>query len=152
MRLRSTGATVAFRADLPAWLEPKGAAFIEITARPMGRCNTAFMAARESAVLSHRMRTGDAPESEVETVEQFQHKREFGREWMCAIYDTCVISWRTNLVDDETGAALACDRDTFIELADLRIAEIGKVFLDFQTALMEAGAKVIADTEATIKN
>ena len=149
MRLRTIAPIVKFRAELPAWMEPKGVAFIEIDARPAGEVNTAFMAARDEVVLAHKVSGTD---HDLETVEGIRANRAFGAAWIGAIYDTCVIGWRTNLIDDATGNALATDRDTFLDLADVRIADVSKVFLDFQKAIIDAGAKVIADTEATTKN
>jgi len=140
LRLRNTAAAVKFRAGMPAWMEPKGAAYIEIDARPAGQINTAFMAARDEVTMAHRVR--ETPEEQ----------RAFALDWIGAIYDTCVLSWRTNLIDDTTGQVLTCDRPTFLELADVRVAEVAKAMLDFQAAILEAGQKIIDDTEATIKN
>lgn len=138
LRLRNTAAAVKFRADLPAWLGQ--GAFIEIDARPAGQINTAFMAARDEVATAHKTR---------DTAEE---QRAFAQDWFAAIYDTCVLAWRTNLINDESSEPLTCDRDTFLELADVRVSEISKAFLDFQTMILEAGQKVIADTESTIKN
>ena len=148
MRLRNTGTTITFRADLPAWLEPTGAAFIEVTARPMGRVNSAYMAARETAMLAYQIEAGE----DAEPAAKLAATKRLGMAMMAAVYDACVVSWSVNLINDETGEALQADRDTFLELADTKITEIGKAFLDLQNALLEAGAKVLADTEATIKN
>jgi hypothetical protein len=141
MRIRNTAPTVKFRAEMPAWMEPRGAAFLEIDARPAGQINTAFMAAVDAA-KSARAARDESPESQ----------RAFAMDFIGAVYDTCVITWRTNLIDDETGQPLTCDRATFMEVADLRVSEISKAILDFQTAILEAGQRVIADNEAATKN
>jgi hypothetical protein len=142
IRLRNTAPAVNFRADLPAWMEPKGAAYIEIDARPAGRINNAFMAGMEAAQFAHRIAEGADDRA----------KQEFGKATFAVVYDTCVLEWRTNLINDETGEALTCDRDTFLELADVRVAEVSRAFMDFYSALMDAGKRAIEDTEATVKN
>lgn len=147
MRLRNTGTVVNFRAALPAWMEPAGQAFIEIDARPAGRINSAFIAACEAAELANKLRA--KPENDADRIMAMQ---EHGRDLMAAVYDTCVVEWRTNLVDDETGNALTCDRATFLELADVRIAEVSDAFRGFVEAIKAAGQKVLDDTEATAKN
>lgn len=146
-------ALVKFRADLPVWMG-KGL-FIEIDGRPSGRINQDFMAARERVDLAQRVWAAqiDAIADPGEKVKaKDEAATDFGQEWLGVIYDTCVIAWRTNLVDAETNKPLTCDRATFLDLASVRITEIARAFIDFQTAVLEAGAKVVADTEATIKN
>lgn len=75
----------------------------------------------------------------------------FGEAIAAAIYDECVVSWATNLEDRETGPVTA-DRDTFIALHGIALPEMKAAMMDLQTALLEAGAKVLAETEAAIKN
>lgn len=144
---------VKFRADLPAWM---GAGlFIEIDSRPSGRVNQAFMTAREAVNLARRVRAAgvDAATDPGEKVRaQDDAGREFGKDWCGCVYDTCIIEWRTNLVDAETGRVLTCDRATFIELFDVKIAEISEAFIKFLKEIEKAGDDVAADTEATIKN
>jgi hypothetical protein len=142
LKLRNVAPAVTFRADLPGWMEPKGAAYLLIEARPAGRINTAFMAAQEEIVFARK----------IEGEDDVNSKREFGRAWIGMLHDTCVLRWETNLINDETGEALTCDRATFVELAEVRVAEISKAFLDFQTAVMEAGERAIKEAEATVKN
>ncbi len=142
LKLRNVAPAVKFRVDLPAWMEPKGAAFLEIDARPAGRINTAFMAAQEEVQFARKV-AGD---------DDYKAKREFGQAWIGMLFDTCVIEWRTNLINDETGQPLPCDRATFIELADVRVAEISRAFVDFQTAILDAGTRAIEETEAAVKN
>ena len=142
LKLRNVAPAVTFRADLPGWMEPKGAAYLLIEARPAGRINTAFMAAQEEIVFARK----------IEGEDDVNSKREFGRAWIGMLHDTCVLRWETNLINDETGEALTCDRATFVELAEVRVAEISKAFLDFQTAVMEAGERAIKEVEATVKN
>ena len=154
MRLMPTFPMVKFRVELPERMG-KGL-FIEIDGKPSGSVNPDFMAARERADLVRRVwkaRVDAITDAGEKVIAQDEADREFGREWIGGvIYDTCVAAWRTNLKDLETGIPLAHDRDTFIALADVRIVEVSKAFLDFQTACLEAGAAVLADTEATIKN
>lgn len=147
LNLRTTAATVKFRAALPKWMEPKGQAFIEIDARPAGRINSAFMAAREEMTLAHMLR----PEA-VTDAEKLIAAQAYGRDAMAAIYDTCVLSWRTNLIDDGTGATLTCDRETFLALADVRIAEVSDALRAFVEQAVAAGDRVIEETEAATKN
>jgi hypothetical protein len=149
--IRTTAPLVKFRATLPAWMEPKGQAFIEIDARPAGKVNTPYLAAREGVVLAHRVRGNPEAASEP-TVESIKASREFGRDWIAMIYDTCVMEWRTNLIDNATGQTLTCDKATFLDLAEVRVEEIAKAMTDFQEQLLTAGEAVLADTEATIKN
>ena len=148
-------AIVKHRATLPAWIEPKGAAFIEIDGRPAGRINQAFMAARERIDLARRIREAGA-QAITDPGEAVKAKDEagsgFARDWYGVVYDTCVVGWRTNLLDGETGKPLTCDRDTFMALVGVPIAEVSQVFLSFQAAILEAGKQVEEDTEATIKN
>lgn len=153
IRLRNTAPLVKFRAEFPAHWEPKGAAFIEIDARPAGRINTAFMAAREEVILSHPLRDlrEVAREREV-TPDDIRSVRAFNRAWVAMTYDTCVITWRTNMIDDATMQPLTCDAATFLELAEMPVDEMAAAFLRFQADLQEAGEKAIAETEATIKN
>ena len=146
---------VHFRADLPAWLEPKGAAFIEIESRPAGQINQPFMAACEGVNLALRMREA-AIEKITDPSEAVKARadasRQFGRDWLGAVYDTCITSWLCNLVDQDAGRPVTCDRETFLALADVPIEQIGEAFAGFQKAISDAGKAALAETDATIKN
>lgn len=148
LNLRTSAPMVKFRADLPEWFVP--GAFVEIDARPLGRVNSAYMAAMDEARINHRMRMGNETPGDVLTPEQERATRASTREWYGVIYDTCVMAWRTNL-EDEAGP-LECNRANFLELAGTPIAELTAMFNAFVAQAAEACNVVLADTEATIKN
>lgn len=149
MRLRNSIPAVKFRADLPKWMEPKGAAFIEIDARPAGNVNSAWLAASAEVSLANMTRLSAAKDDEVATL---RAQRGLGADFWVAVFDTCVIAWRTNLIDDATGAALTCDRETFLELANVSITEISGALIKFQAMLFDAAKSVAKETDAIVKN
>ena len=146
---------VRFRADLPAQLEPVGKAFVEIDARPAGMVNQAFMAARDKlaqAAKIREMRMARIEDEVDRAIAKEDSDRTSGAEWLGLVYDTCVIAWRTNLIDGETDQPLTPTRETFLDLADVRIPQVADMFVRFQTEVLQAGADAAEADAATIKN
>lgn len=139
---------VRFRADLPKWLEPVGAAYIEIDARPAGVVNQVFLAGQDRIVTAQRIRDTAAADDTAKSAAA----KETGLDWLGLVYDACVLGWRTNLIDAETNGPIEPTRATFMDLADVRIPHVTQMFINFQTAILKAGDDAAADDEATIKN
>lgn len=134
---------VRFREELPAWLQPTGKAYLEIDARPIGKVNLPFMAGR-NAWAQAKAAADKGAEAPV-TDDQ-------GRDWLELIYDTAVIAWRTNLINDDTKEPVEPTRESFLELAQLPLVELQTMFLRFQNEAMKAATDVLAADEATLKN
>lgn len=146
---------VRFRADLPAQLEPVGAAYVEIDARPAGVVNQAFMAGRDKmaqAAKIREMRLARIEDEVDRAIAKDESDRIGGADWLGLVYDTCVIAFRTNLIDGDTDQPLSATRETFLALADVRLAAVSDMFLRFQAEVLQAGADAAEADAATIKN
>lgn len=159
---------VRFREALPAWLQPLGAAYIEIDARPAGRVNQSFMAGQNALIQAKASRDrklgipfGTQYLNLGELIAQCPDvdigaKREsdgiFNRDFAGLVYDACIIEWRTNMLNGETGEPLTADRETLLDLIEVPFVELETMWLRFQTAALQAGADVLEQDAATIKN
>ena len=151
--------TVEFRAVLPEWLGPGGECFIEIDARAAGAINGPFVMAIEKAMQQHRisLRKLAKIEDDAEYIAaDVKLAATTMRNRLCAIYDHCVIGWRSNLqvLDDKDNACdITCDRTSLVDLAELRgVPEIVKALSDFESECVESGKMLVLDDEETVKN
>ena len=76
--------------------------------------------------------------------------KEVGKKLFEALYDSCVVSWETNIQND--GAKMICDRDHFLALADAKIDEVSKFFMDWAKYVDELGNFRQEVEEETVKN
>jgi hypothetical protein len=76
--------------------------------------------------------------------------REMGEMKLNSLYDACIISWDTNILND--GKAMKCNKENFMLLADVRIEEIINCFLDFSKYVEELGNFINKADEVTEKN
>ncbi|MEB3419901.1 hypothetical protein ACFSDD_11015 [Salipiger marinus] len=150
---------VEFRCVLPEAFGPGGECFIEIDARAAGAINAPFVAAIERAMQQHRigMRKLGKLEDDAAYVEaDAKLAAESTRNRLLAIYDHCVIAWRSNIqvLDERDNVVpITCDRDSFAELAEMRgVPEIAKALAKFEAACVDAGKLQAEDDEATVKN
>ena len=144
---------VRFRHVLPEFLGPGGECYLEVDARAGGAINSAWMAATEQLAL--RARIMDRKVNEVKDPDAFVRQDHSNRlavvkETFGVIYDTCVLEWRTNIVDGD--APLTTTRANFLELTEQRIPELAEAFAALKKAVMEAGAAVVEDDKGIIKN
>ena len=151
--------TVEFRAILPEWMGPGGECFIEIDARAAGAINGPFVMAIEKAMQQHRisLRKLAKIEDDAEYIAaDAKLAASTTRNRLCAIYDHCVIGWRSNLqvLDDKDNACdITCDRTSLVDLAELRgVPEIVKALSDFESECVESGKMLVLDDEETVKN
>jgi hypothetical protein len=151
--------TVEFRAVLPEWLGPGGECFIEIDARAAGAINGPFVMAIEKAMQQHRiaLRKLAKIEDDAEYIAaDVKLAATTMRNRLFAIYDHCVIGWRSNLqvLDDKDNACdITCDRTSLVDLAELRgVPEIVKALSDFEAECVESGKMLVLDDEETVKN
>ena len=151
--------TVEFRAVLPEWMGPGGECFIEIDARAAGAINGPFVMAIEKAMQQHRisLRKLAKIEDDAEYIAaDVKLAATTMRNRLCAIYDHCVIGWRSNLqvLDDKDNACdITCDRTSLVDLAELRgVPEIVKALSDFESECVESGKMLVLDDEETVKN
>jgi len=152
--------TVEFRAVLPQWLGPGDVeCFIEIDARAAGAINGPFVMAIEKAMQQHRValrklaKIGDDDEyiaADVKLAASTVRNR------LCAIYDHCVIGWRSNIQvfnDEDITCDITCNRTSLVDLAELRgVPEIVKALSDFESECIESGKMLALDDEETVKN
>lgn len=69
-----------------------------------------------------------------------------------AIYDHCIESWETNIIDDETSQPLKADADSFMLLATAEIPDISKAFLELASHVESLSQFIRKDDEETEKN
>ena len=152
--------TVEFRAVLPQWMGPGDVeCFIEIDARAAGAINGPFVMAIEKAMQQHRISLRKLAKIE-DDAEYIAADAKLAastvRNRLCAIYDHCVIGWRSNIQvfnDEDITCDITCDRTNLVELAELRgVPEIVKALSDFEAACIEAGKMLALDDEETAKN
>lgn len=146
-------ATVTVRRDLPAWLADGAACFIEFDARAGGAVNIEYQVAQEQVwlrakVAERKLTKIDDDTAYVET--NYASMTGIARERLLALYDTCVIAWRSNILDG--GKPIECTREKFGELLDAKVAEIAAVIVALETEVLAAGAAVKTETDAIVKN
>jgi len=141
-----------FRAVLPEWLGPGGEeCFIEISARAAGAMNPAYTSAIEKALYAAQIeeRKLSRCKDDAEWVEKnAKAGKDLALANFAAIYDACVIEWSTNIQDD--GHDLAPTRESFLGLADVRVAAVANALTAFEErcrAAGEDGEAVIEDEE-----
>ena len=79
-----------------------------------------------------------------------ESEKEVGKKLFEALYDTCVVSWETNIQND--GTKMVCDKAHFLALADAKINEISKFFMDWAKYVDELGNFRQEVEEETVKN
>ena len=107
--------------------------FIEIKCRAGGWLNTDLIKLRDEAELNRQIKTMQAADHvkdrERFTRETSEISKAVGKMQFEALFDACVVAWNTNIQND--GKDMKCDKDHFMALAEVRIEEISKYFLDF---------------------
>lgn len=145
---------VTFRRDLPDWLADGEPCFIEIDARAGGPINPDFVARMEQVELRGRVverKLKREGEDEAYVKAERAGVKSMGQGMFAAIYDACVIEWRSNIVDGD--APITCDRERFLALAELQgVPEIGAALIDFQREVIAAGKAASEDEAETTKN
>jgi hypothetical protein len=145
------------RDNLPVELADEGAeaCFIKIEARAAGPINPEYVSAIEDVSLNIRvMRAKSEAKDDPEDRVRFEDKgvREAMRQRCAALYDSCVISWETNVADAGTDKPIAPNRDNFLALFDVRIPEIADALSEFERECVEAGQIIADEDEETGKN
>lgn len=144
---------VQFKHALPEYLGPGGECYIEVDARAGGAINAAWSAAMEQLMLRARImdrKIKDEPDNEAYVRTDHQNRLTVVKESFGIIYDTCVLSWRTNILDGDK--PLETSRANFLELAEQRVPEIAAAFMALRKDIMAAGAAVVEDDKGIIKN
>lgn len=154
MRLKSREIPlVTFRRVLPDFLGPGGECFIEVDARAGGSVNVAYMAAAEQLDITARIydrQTARITDDADFVRENRRVVASVVKERFAMIYDTCVIEWRSNIVDGD--GPIVCNRANFLALTEERVPELAAAFIDIERAVLDAGRLVLADDEDTLKN
>jgi len=145
---------IMFRREMPAFLGPDGeTCYIEIDARAGGAVNPAYQAKLEQLGKLARVMQKKVVKitNEDEQVDfEFDGTIDLNLKWFGVIYDTCVIEWRSNIINDD--APIVCNRENFLALTEVRVPELAKALADFKAATEEAAKDVEKDDAATIKN
>jgi len=144
---------VQFRRELPEYLAGGKPCFIEVDARAAGVVNLEYMAGIEENVVlarisGRRSEKMDDPAQQVRAEHAGTMAAIRGR--FAVLHDACIIAWRCNILSD--GAPIACDRDTFLALAEVRVPEIAAAIADLERECILAGELVKEDQDATVKN
>jgi len=146
---------VQFRRVLPEFLGPGGECWIEVDARAGGAVNPEYMAGQEQLIL--RARVLDRQRQKLEDDSAFVHA---GHKNMLTVvqgrfgvlYDTCVIEWRTNIVNADTGQPLDQTRVNFLALTEVTVPEIVAAMVELEAEILKAGRIMREEQDATEKN
>ena len=137
-----------------SFLANEGQAFIRIKCRAGGWTNPTLVKMRDDIQIWRQSKNLgmasviDKPEEYA--AQNAKIEREIGQKMFEAIYEACVVEWWTNIEDD--GKPMKCNKENFVALADVRIDEIGKVFVDFAKYVDDL-ANFRADMDGeTVKN
>lgn len=144
---------ITFRRDLPEWMAGGAPCFIEFDARAGGVVNIAYQAAQEQVWIKAKIaerKLGKIDDDAAYVESNFANMTEIARERLLAMYDTCIIAWRANILDD--GAPITPTREKFAELLDLRVPEVAKAIRDLEAEVLAAGVAVKDETDAIVKN
>ena len=136
------------------FLADKGKTYISIKCRAGGWANPDLNVMREQVVLYQEMQTLKASkmmdDEDKYTKFKSQSEKEVGKKLFEALYDTCVVSWETNIQND--GTKMKLDKDHFIALADAKINELTQFFMDWAKYVEELGNFRQEVEEETVKN
>jgi len=136
------------------FLADKGKTYITIKCRAGGWANPDLNVMREQVVLYQEMQSLKASkmmdDEDKYTKFKSQSEKEVGKKLFEALYDTCVVSWETNIQND--GTKMKLDKDHFIALADAKINELTQFFMDWAKYVEELGNFRQEVEEETVKN
>jgi hypothetical protein len=144
---------VDFTRELPAWLNADKPCRITFKARAGGAVNPAYMAGADLVDVKRaiNVRRLNRIDSDTEFVAQERAIRaELGRDLFGVIYDTCIIEWETDILDD--GMPMELTRDNFIELAAAKIPQIDAAMTDFRLAILQAASDAAEEDSSILKN
>ena len=115
------------------FLADKGKTYITIKCRAGGWANPDLTVKREEVAIFREMQSLRAAKL-LEDENKFskykaESDKEVGKKLFEALYDTCVVSWETNIQND--GTNMKCDKEHFLELADVKINELSQFFMDW---------------------
>ena len=140
--------------DELAFLSSDGDAFIGIKCRAGGWANPELIKMRDEIQVWRQSKVlgmtniMDDPEKYAERNADIE--RQVGQKMFEALYEACVVEWFTNIEDD--GKPMKRTKENFVALADVRIEEIAKFFVDFAKYVDDL-ANFRADIDqATVKN
>lgn len=145
------------RYPLPIWLGPGDAeCFAEFDIRAGGLANQPYMAAREQ--LQMKVRVAEMvneplkadPKAYVDA--DTKAARQIAKDRFGAMYDTCVISWNTNITDAETGKPIPTTREAFLELCAAENTQVAAMIRQLEADTWVTGAAVIKADQDAIKN
>ena len=145
---------VTFRRELPAFLAGGDPCFIYVEARAGGVINMAYVQAMEdlrmrAAILDKRREEVKDPAALIEARHADATAIAIAR--FAALFDACVIEWKTNMLDD--GKPMACTRENFIALFEEKaVPELSTALLALEVEVLSAGKIVAAEQDATLKN
>lgn len=142
-----------FSDDL-SFLADKGKAYITIKCRAGGWTNPELVRKKDEIQVWRQTKVlgmasiVDDPEKYAE--QNAAIEKEIGQKMFAAIYESCVVSWDTNIQDD--GGPMDKTLDKFMALADVRIKEISDYFVDFAQYVEEISNFRSDIDKATAKN
>lgn len=128
--------------------------FIEVRCKAGGWMNPALLKLREEVELHSNIKRMQIAE-ELDDKEKFTRlstelNKEVGKMQFDAIYDGCVVEWKTNIVNN--GKPMVCDKEHFMALADVRSEEIATYFVDFAKFIDDLANFINKADEETEKN
>lgn len=145
--------TLTIRKALPAFLAGGDACYIEVDARPGGAVNTAYLAGMEQASLNSRTRIrmlGKVEDDAEHVAKDREYTIAIVKDWLAVVYDTCVMAWRSNVLDD--GKLIAPTRENFMDLAEERVPELATALAEIRGEILKAGEEMLAATKDVEKN
>lgn len=147
---------MTFKRELPKHLDylSKERTFIEIRCRAGGYINTEWQKLNDEIDSHRQIRTMEVSEhfkdKKKYATEMANMSKELGEMKLHSLYDACVISWNTNILNN--GKPMKCNKDNFMELAQIRIEEFVNYFVDFSKYVEELGNFINKADEVSEKN
>lgn len=147
---------MTFKRELPKHLDylSKETTFIEIRCRAGGYINTEWQKLNDEIDSHRQIRTMEVSEhfkdKKKYATEMANMSKELGEMKLHSLYDACVISWNTNILNN--GKPMKCNKNNFMELAQIRIEEFVNYFVDFSKYVEELGNFINKADEVSEKN
>lgn len=148
---------MTFRRDFPEkldYLASDGSAYIEIKCRAGGYLNPKLQKLNEQIELHRNVKSFEMVEFAKDRARyataSTELAEEIGRMRFEAFYDACVVEWSTNI--ENNGGPMVCDKEHFVALANVKIAEISNYFVDFARYVEDMTNFVSKADEETEKN
>ncbi len=146
--------TQEFKADITGLLPKDAKFYVAFNFKPGGAVNPLYTAGleriRHADLVTERV-LGRIENDESYADAALKAQTERGRQWFGMLYDACIVSWETNILDDDK--PIMATRENFVELASAVFPQsLSQAMASLNAAILQAGRDAEKVDEDTVKN